>query len=210
MPAPMPIRSTALEPKQDRSRATRRRLLDAAVEELLESGYGALTSQAVAQRAGISRGAAQNHFPQKATLVAEAIRHLGQQQTTELRRILGEAAAGPARLRAALDVIFEQYSGGRFAAIIELSLAARRDPALRKVISAEERAISRELNEVADDLFGPDRAGSSDSAERWATALSTVRGLALLKLLGHPERTVDDQWPATREHVVSMLSRRSR
>jgi AcrR family transcriptional regulator len=199
-------RTAALEPKQDRSRATRERLLDAAVEELLERGIAGLTAHGVAQRAGVSRGAQQNHFPQKTTLVAEAVRHLGRLQTTELREVLSETPRGRARITAALDVIFEQYSGGRFAAILELSLAARKDPLLRDVIAAEERAIAREMNVVAADIFGAERAGTRACAERWMTAMSAIRGLALLKLLGHSAATVDRQWRATRRDVIALLS----
>lgn len=203
----MAARPEALEPKQDRSRETRRRLLDAAVEELLEHGYTGLTTGAVAQRAGVSRGAAQNHFPQRTTLLSEAIRHLGRQQTDELRRVLGGTSTeGAARLRAALEVIFDQYSGGRFAAIIELSLAARRDPVLRKVVAAEERAIGRELSAVAGELLPALAEAEEELASRWSTALSAVRGLALLKLLGHPAAVVDRQWEATREFVVSLFA----
>lgn len=203
----MAARPQALEPKQERSRETRRRLLDAAVEELLENGYTGLTSGSVAQRVGVSRGAAQNHFPQRSTLIAEAIRHLGHQQTEELRRVLGASSAkGATRFKAALDVIFEQYSGGRFAAIIELSLAARRDPILRKVVEVEERAIGRELSAVVGELFrAQSRDGDDGLGKRWATALSTVRGLALLKLLGHPAASVDLQWKSTRESIVSLF-----
>ena len=42
----------ALEPKQARSQATRRRLLDAAVEGLTESGYAKLTTASVASNGG--------------------------------------------------------------------------------------------------------------------------------------------------------------
>lgn len=43
-------------PQQDRSRATRQRLLEAAVESLAEVGYAATTVSVVATRAGVSRG----------------------------------------------------------------------------------------------------------------------------------------------------------
>src|SRR4051794_41791797 len=88
-----PSRMVAAEPKQARAHATRRRLLDAAVEELVEHGYAGLTTPAVARRAGVSRGAQQNHFPHKATLVAEAVRHLGRRPCAEPR----ERGAGDPR-----------------------------------------------------------------------------------------------------------------
>src|ERR1700749_3146624 len=113
------------EPKQARAHATRRRLLDAAVQELLEHGYVGLTTPGVARGAGVSGGAQQNYFPHKVTLVAEAVRHLGQLQLEELRSRLPAVEGGPARVQAGLDVLFEQYSGPLFAAVVELSLAAR-------------------------------------------------------------------------------------
>lgn len=194
-------------PKQQRAQATRLKLLDAAVAELVEAGYGGLTTLSVARRAGVSRGAQQNHFPHKQTLVVEAVRHLGQRQLDELRRRLRATARGRAQLEVALDILFEQYSGRLFAAVIELSLVARAEPELRDVIADEERAISRAINDVAATVFGPAVAAEPAFASQWATALSTVRGLALLKLLGHPARTVDRQWGATRGDLVGLLAR---
>lgn len=55
--------TAARTPQQDRSRATRRRLLEAAVECLAELGWNGSTVTVVAERAGVTRGAAQHHFP---------------------------------------------------------------------------------------------------------------------------------------------------
>lgn len=192
----MPPRPAALEPKQQRSHETRRRLLDAAVDELLEHGYVSLTTPAVARRAGVSRGAQQNHFPHRATMVAEAVRHLAQRQTAELEEAIERVPRGKARVSAALDILFEAYSGKLFAALVELSLAARHDAELREVVTAEERAISHTFGELAEASLGP----------RWSTALSAVRGLALLKLLGHPAASVDRQWAATQRDLLALLT----
>jgi AcrR family transcriptional regulator len=195
----------ALEPKQQRSRETRQRLLDAAVEELLDRGYAGFTGGGVALRAGISRGAQQGHFPNRTTLTAEAVRHLRAQQTEELGEAVEGVQRGPERLRIVLDVIFAQYGSPRFAAMLELSMAARSEPELRAVIAAEERTISVELTGLSEELFGPEKAADRLQAERWATALAAVRGVALLKLLGHPEAAVERQWKATRRELLALL-----
>jgi AcrR family transcriptional regulator len=197
--------ATPLAPKQERSRETRRRLLDAAVDELVENGYAGLTTQAVARRAGVSRGAQQGHFPHRTTLVAEAIRHLAQRQIAELGSAIEAVPKGRARVRAALDVVFEQFSGSLFAVVVELSLAARADPELRTVIRWQERAISRSLVDLGPVIFGDARTAGKLAA-RWATALSAARGLALLKVLGHPVEAVDRQWVATRRDLLTMLA----
>src|SRR3954468_6954146 len=105
-----PSRMVAGEPKQARGHATRRRLLDAAVEELIEHGYLGLTTPGVARRAGVSRGAQQNYFPLKTTLVAEAVRHLALRQRDELHERVAEVPGGRARVQTGLDILFEQYS----------------------------------------------------------------------------------------------------
>lgn len=194
-----------VEPKQARAIATRRRLLDAAVEELLEHGYMGLTTPAVARRAGVSRGAQQNYFPHKATLVAEAVRHLATQGGDALHGRVAQLPRGRARVQAGLDVLFEQYSGPLFAAVVELTLASRGDDELREVISGAERTISRAMMETATVIIGEDFPSSNAQGEAWATVLSAIRGVALLKLLGHPAATVDRQWTATRRHLIELL-----
>ena len=193
------------EPKQARAHETHRRLLTAAVDELLEHGYAGLSTSGVARRAGVSRGAQQNYFPHKQTLVMEAVRHLARLQRDDLQRRVDAVPGGRARVQLGLDVLFEAYSGPLFAAVVELSLAARTDPNLREVIVAEERATSRAMQETATAIFGESFPASREDAQRWATVLSTIRGLALLKLLGHPAAAVDRQWAATRKQLPELL-----
>jgi AcrR family transcriptional regulator len=64
-------------PVQHRSRRTVARILDAAAEVLAERGYTATTTNAVAERAGVSIGSLYQYLPNKeALLVALAERHL--------------------------------------------------------------------------------------------------------------------------------------
>jgi AcrR family transcriptional regulator len=201
----VPVRAPALEPKQARAHETRRRLLAAAVDELLEHGYAGLSVSAVARRAGVSRGAQQNHFPHKQTFVMEAVRQLARRQREELQDRVGAVPGGRARVQTGLDVLFEAYSGPLFAAVLELSLAAREDPELREVTSAEEQATSRAMQETAVAIFGDTFPASRDHGRRWATALSAIRGLAVLKMLGHPAEAVDRQWASTRGQLLELL-----
>jgi AcrR family transcriptional regulator len=194
----------ALEPKQARSQATRRRLLDAAVDELVDGGYANLTAASVAARAGVSRGAQQHHFPQKATLVAEAVAHLAARQLDEIRRSSQRVRAGRARTERVLDLLFGHYSGPLFSAMLELTLAARSDSELARLVEPIDREVSRDVHEQAATLFGADAAALPDFDLRLRHALSTLRGLALLQLLGRP-RTTDRQWRFTRAELVRLL-----
>ena len=201
----MPLDFEYPAPRQARAVETRRRLLDAAVDELLDRGYAGLTTPAVAARAGVSRGAQQNHFPRRIDLVAEAVRHLALRQHDELQDRLRDVPNGRQRVAKGLDLLFDQYSGRLFSAVIDLSLAGRRDPELGAVILREERNISQTMQETATTIFGPDFPRTGELASRWSTVLSAIRGLALLKLLGHTHEGVDRQWSATRSHLLALL-----
>src|SRR5919108_292464 len=71
-------------------------------------------------------------------------------------------------------------------AVLELSMAARADAALQRVIGDAERAISREVRELGPEVFGGAAAELPDFPRRWSLALSAIRGTAMLILLGHP------------------------
>lgn len=194
-----------LAPKQERSLATRHKLLDAAVDELLASGYTQLTASAVAHRAGVSRGAQQHHFPHKDVLVTEAVRRLAERQIAELHRSIELAPRGSARVRNAFDTIYLQYSGPLFAAMLELSLASRHQPQLRRIVAEQERSLSREINDTADEIFPAELRTRNTFPARWSTALAIARGIALLRVLGHPAEDVDRQWAAARRELLKMM-----
>src|SRR5262245_16989843 len=64
---------TSLDPRIERSR---RVILEAALEELGAVGYGALTIEGVAARAGVGKSTIYRHWPGKLPLVEDAFRTL--------------------------------------------------------------------------------------------------------------------------------------
>lgn len=64
---------TELDPRVERSR---RVILEAALEELGSVGYGALTIESVAARAGVGKSTIYRHWPGKLALVEDAFRTL--------------------------------------------------------------------------------------------------------------------------------------
>lgn len=192
-----------LEPQQQRSRLTRLRLLDSAVDMLARDGYSALTTPEVSRQAGVSRGAQQGHFPTRLELVRAVIRELTSRQTHQLERSLAGVAGERPRPAEMLDIAYQQYAGDLFRAMLELSLAARSETGLRPVIDDAERTVGRAITALRDRVAVP--AGVTLDPDAWATAISASRGTALLKLLGHPATHVDRQWAASREQLVDLL-----
>ena len=64
----MPEAARAPRTQQQRRDETRRALLDAAVESLIQVGFARTTTLEVQRRADVSRGALLHHFPSKAEL----------------------------------------------------------------------------------------------------------------------------------------------
>lgn len=118
--------------QRERRESARARLLDATVECLVELGWTGTSTTEVARRAGLSRGAQQHHYRTKSELVAAAAEHLLRRQQVEFEQAF--AALPPDRRDAAsaLDLLWEVYRGPTFTALLELGVAARTNPDLRR------------------------------------------------------------------------------
>src|SRR3954463_2072377 len=105
----------AREPQPDRSRAPRAGRLEAARPCLAELGWAASTVAVVAEHAGVSRGAAQHHFPTREALFMAALEHVTSERGEQMRR---EVAGRRATIdtAAVVDLVFGLYSGTLFRA----------------------------------------------------------------------------------------------
>ncbi|MCA9588030.1 MAG: MMPL family transporter [Myxococcales bacterium] len=119
----------------ERSAATKERLLDATVQCVIERGYRATSLPEVCRRAGVSRGAQLHHYKTKQELVAAAVEHLLSQRLVELDMRLRQSADGVLDLSDAASRIWAVYTGDTFYAWLELTVAARTEPALRELVA---------------------------------------------------------------------------
>ncbi|MER7197214.1 TetR family transcriptional regulator [Streptomyces sp. CB01635] len=185
---------TAVEraPKQDRSRATRRRLLEAAVSCLAERGWSGSTVSVVAERAGVSRGAAQHHFPTREDLFTAAVEYVAEERSTALR---GLRPRGRTEVVAAL---VDLYTGPLFRAALHLWVAASNEPQLGGRVTELEARVGRETHRIAVELLAADEARPG-VRETVQGLLDMARGLGLANLLtddGPRRERVVAQWAA--------------
>ncbi|HEY7010750.1 MAG TPA: TetR/AcrR family transcriptional regulator [Jatrophihabitantaceae bacterium] len=191
-------------PQQDRSRATRARLLEAAIGSLAELGYSASTVAVVAERAGVSRGAAQHHFPTRDALFTAALEHVTHVRTEELRRELDGLAGGRPSTADVVDLIFGMYTGALFRAALALWVAAASESSLREQIVPLEARIGREVHAVVVELLGVDESVSGVRETVQAT-LDLARGLGLANLLtddSRRRRGIAAQWARTLDQAM--------
>jgi len=123
MRAPRP--KSLVDPRIERSRQV---ILQAALDELSEQGYGALTIESVARRAGVGKATIYRHWPDKIALIADAFKLLAQQRDPEL--VTGSPREKLERiLRHVADVVTDSPFSACLPALIE---GAERDRAVRK------------------------------------------------------------------------------
>ncbi|GAA3372672.1 TetR/AcrR family transcriptional regulator [Streptomyces sannanensis] len=166
-------------PKQDRSRATRRRLLEAAVSCLAEHGWAGSTVTVVAERAGVSRGAAQHHFPTREDLFTAAVEYVAEERSTALRALFPD---DPGDRRAVLEALVSLYTGPLFRAALHLWVAASDEDRLRPRVTELEARVGRDAHRIAVELLAVDesRPGVRETVQGF---LDMARGLGLATLL---------------------------
>src|SRR5712691_7499259 len=94
MVRPKAARRTKLSPKksprQERSRATVEALLEAATDILIRQGAGCLTTNRIAERAGVNIASLYQYFPGKHAIIAELRRRHGAERRAAVREVLIE------------------------------------------------------------------------------------------------------------------------
>lgn len=190
----------------ERRAQTRGRLLDATIESLIEAGYAATTIRRVTELAGVSQGAQSHHFPRRVDLVTSAFERLAEQRIDRYRRRARELPADrPTRLRALLDLLWEDFSSPVFTVAVRLWIAAAEDEELRRRLVPVENRIHANVARLSAEVAG--ELGEQPGFERQlAVAMNTVAGLALVREFDPSGRAArGDPWPYHRAALERML-----
>ncbi len=162
-----------------RSAETRQKLLDATIDSLVELGYAGTSTQGIARRAGVSRGAQLHQFPTKVSLVVAAVEHLVEKRLAEILATNPDPERG-------LEVLVGAFTGPLFYAALELWVAARTDAELFQAMVPLERRVTDALTggaaEVMGESFGPDSIELS---------IELARGFAVSALFRTPEEEAE-------------------
>jgi AcrR family transcriptional regulator len=193
--------------QSERRAETRGRLLDATIESLIDVGYAGTTIRHVTELAGVSQGAQSHHFPHRVDLVASAFEQLAEQREaryTERARELPDDRGE--RIRALLDLLWEDFSSPLFTVALKLWIAAAEDDELRSRLVPVERRIYRGLTQVAAEVAG-ELASEPGFERRLAVATNTVAGLALVREFDPSGRaSKGNQWPYHRAALEQVLA----
>lgn len=174
----------------ERRTTTRLRLVDAAIDCLVELGAAGATTAEIEQRSGLSRGARLHHFPTKAALLAAAVDHLfhGLRESFDasIRAHIEHADTGAAdRFDEAFRLLWANFEDPRYGAVLELKMVARTDAALRASLEAVVRAHHEHMGRSLAVYFpvAGDTRARLDPTRVMESIHAAMEGLALRRVV---------------------------
>jgi AcrR family transcriptional regulator len=179
--------------RKEQAEASRRRLLDAVFECLLESGYAGTTVTAITRRAGLSNGALFNHFATKEALMSAMAVDLGRrlwEQSVDAIATLEH----PVDTATVVDLVWDAMRDDRTQVLMELYVAARTNPELRATFRELDplfRAASRAITLAA----FPELEGNDGLADYSMLSLVIMHGAALHDHALGPQAHIADLKP---------------
>lgn len=199
--APAPRRTQA-----ERTEATRRKILDAAVQLLGERGYAGLRTADVAIAAGVSKGAQTHHFPSKDDLVVAVVEHVFRRASERARDRARPARTVDEAIKALIDDGQEFFFSELFLIALDLAIQGRlqssADNALTELSAATRLPVEARWRAALIDSGVP-TAMADDLL--WLT-LSIVRGLAIRRLWQHDPPRFRRLFALWRKMVATYLS----
>ena len=139
--------------RREKSEAMRLRVCEAATTRLAEHGYHRTSIGKIAERAKVSQGALQHHYPSKDDLMAAVVEHLLALSIRWFSHARLELARGPDAFAEVVRRSWrEQFCTDEFAALLEILSASRTDAGLLERITPALRnwhvQIDAELTEL--------------------------------------------------------------
>jgi AcrR family transcriptional regulator len=177
--------------QEERSTATKAQILQATIDILFSEGFSAATTQFVASRAGVSRGAMLHHFPSKVNLLGAVVSAAHEADLAYLRDQLQTLRTPIQRLKALPRLTWNVLSGPSGIAVLEIMMGSRSDPALAAMIDPLQSRIEAESQKRIGELML--EAGMNVDAEALELSrviVAAIRGLAIETMFRQSETDV--------------------
>jgi AcrR family transcriptional regulator len=188
-------------------RATRNRVIDAAVACILERGFYRASSNEIARRAGVTWGVIQHHFGTREELLLAVLRQDYQRFIAGLAsaKITGETTAE--RLASLAELVWSYYGRPEYVATMQIQLNLSRDPqCLQATIDAMQQ-LQQQLRDQWARLVHESAAGGAPLPPALARAVLRVfRGMAVGDAIAlHGPEQIVAHIPSTRQLLADRL-----
>jgi AcrR family transcriptional regulator len=192
-------------PRQEASDATRRRILEAVVETVVETGYYRASSNEIAKRAGVTWGAIQHLFGSREELMLAVVLDFGAQLRDQVARAEIHGETLDTRLAEVVNVLATYYENPAYLVQVQILLDLSANPKTSASSrAAVRRTVARQTQVVSRVLWGK-ALGPSATPELVANVASMLHGhFAGRALAGVISKPV----PAARAHrfIVDALA----
>ena len=169
--------------RDDQRADSRVRILDAAVDCLIEGGFSHATTPRIEARAEISHGGLLHHFPSRGALLVAASQHIAARRIAAAREraeeIVRSHPEGPDRLLAMVELLWSTFHEPHWWAAVELWTASRTNDEIAESLLPEERRLGAVVRGLMDEMFGPVHAAHPRYPQVRDLLLSSMRGIAL-------------------------------
>ncbi|MGW4100511.1 TetR/AcrR family transcriptional regulator [Mycobacterium sp. NPDC004974] len=189
--------------QQQRREETVARLLDAAIDTIIEVGYARASAAVIAKRAKVSDGALFRHFPTMSDFMAATAREVARRQLELGGKLGSEIAAEQPPLPAQLRILRDIAGSDTNTVWHELLMAARTDEKLRAALQTVLAEYIDSIYEIAKGAPGMDQFPEDVFAVLLSIVINTFDGAAMVRrVLPMPE--LED---ARIEMLAALLSR---
>lgn len=194
---------TTRRTQEDRSAATRARLLEAAIHSLHMRGYAATTTMVVCEDSGVSRGAMLHQFPSKVDLMLYVVKTVYEEDIALYQQALGQLADARERLLAFPKVAWEVLRRPAAVAALEVLQGSRSDPELSARLKPLQKEIEQDSFRQAAAIIGGANGRTSAAGTRlfvWA-----LRGLSVARVLTNDPAEIDESVDLLRQMLTAAI-----
>lgn len=140
--------------------ATRQRVIDAAVECILELGFYRASTNAIARQAGVTWGVLQHYFGSRERLMVEVLRHGADQFVASIEDAVIGGSEPRARLEQFIDILSLHYASAEYLVYVQIRLNLDQDPntstEIRETMRATAERSAEHIRRIISQALGDD------------------------------------------------------
>lgn len=167
--------------QQQRREETVARLLDAAIDTIIEVGYAKASAAVIAKRAKVSDGALFRHFPTMSDFMAATAQEVARRQLEAGSKLVAEIPAEQPPLPAVLTILRDIAGSDTNTVWHELMMAARTDEKLRGPLQTVLAEYIDDIYETAKSAPGADQIPEDVFAVLLTIVINTFDGAAMVR-----------------------------
>ncbi len=163
-----------------KSAETKKRLIEGAIRCIVKFGYSKTTTPRVAAESGLSRGAMLHHFETGDALMRAVIAELHEKRLRAIRRT-GDIVGHD--VHAIVRTYWDQLSSPIFTAFHELSIAARTDKGLARILEPSQAEFRERRYALSIEAFPEWQKNRANFDLALALSQQTIEGMAINRLV---------------------------